>query len=34
MKDNQQMKKYEFLADNPNVKVIPIMISLIMGAFL
>ncbi|MBM7713501.1 MDR family MFS transporter [Siminovitchia sp. FSL H7-0308] len=33
MKDNQQMKKYEFLADDPNVKVMPIMISLIVGAF-
>ncbi|MDN4605967.1 MDR family MFS transporter [Sporosarcina sp. F6_3S_P_2] len=26
-------KKYEFLADNPNVKVLPIMLSLIIGAF-
>lgn len=26
-------KQYEFLADNPNVKVLPIMLSLIIGAF-
>lgn len=26
-------KKYEFLADNPNVKVMPILLSLIIGAF-
>ncbi|MDS9471370.1 MDR family MFS transporter [Sporosarcina pasteurii] len=26
-------KEYEFLADNPNVKVLPIMLSLIIGAF-
>ncbi|ARK23403.1 MFS transporter [Sporosarcina sp. P37] len=26
-------KKYEFLADNPNVKVLPIMLALIIGAF-
>src|SRR5699024_1488649 len=30
---NQEQKKYEFLADNPNVKVLPIMLSLIIGAF-
>ncbi|MBM7713503.1 hypothetical protein JOC94_000471 [Bacillus thermophilus] len=34
MKDNQQMKKCGFLSDDPNVKVIPIMISLNVGAFL
>lgn len=28
-----ETKKYEFLADNPNVKVLPIMLSLIIGAF-
>ena len=33
MKDNQEPKKYEYLADNPNVKVMPIMLSLIIGAF-
>lgn len=33
MKDNQETIKYEFLADNPNVKVLPIMLSLIIGAF-
>lgn len=33
MKDNHEPKKYEFLADNPNVKVLPIMLSLIIGAF-
>ncbi|PWU70041.1 MDR family MFS transporter [Gracilibacillus dipsosauri] len=32
MTENQS-KKYEFLADDPNVKVMPIMISLIIGAF-
>ncbi|WP_432353798.1 MDR family MFS transporter [Sporosarcina sp. A2] len=26
-------KKYEYLADNPNVKVLPIMLTLIIGAF-
>lgn len=26
-------KKYEYLADDPNVKTLPIMISLIIGAF-
>lgn len=30
---NQTKKKYEFLADDPNVRVMPIMISLIIGAF-
>ena len=33
MKDNREPKKYEYLADNPNVKVLPIMLSLIIGAF-
>ncbi|NYF23187.1 DHA2 family efflux MFS transporter permease subunit [Sporosarcina sp. JAI121] len=33
MIDNEEPKKYEYLADNPNVKVIPIMLSLIIGAF-
>ena len=33
MTDNQEPKKYEYLADNPNVKVMPIMLSLIIGAF-
>lgn len=33
MIDNQEPKKYEYLADNPNIKVIPIMLSLIIGAF-
>ncbi|RWR15257.1 MDR family MFS transporter [Siminovitchia fortis] len=34
MKDNNnQTKKYEYLADDPNVKVMPIMLSLIIGAF-
>ncbi len=28
-----EQKKYEYLADNPNVKVLPIMLSLIIGAF-
>lgn len=28
-----ETKKYEYLADNPNVKVLPIMLSLIIGAF-
>lgn len=31
-KDNEH-KKYEFLADDPNVKVVPIMLSIIIGAF-
>ena len=30
---NVDSKKYEYLADNPNVKVMPIMVSLIIGAF-
>lgn len=30
---NDTPKKYEFLADDPNAKVMPIMISLIIGAF-
>ncbi|WP_339230091.1 MDR family MFS transporter [Oceanobacillus sp. FSL K6-2867] len=30
---NNQQEKYEYLADNPNVKVMPIMLSLIIGAF-
>ena len=30
---NDDSKKYEYLADNPNVKVMPIMLSLIIGAF-
>ncbi len=35
MKDNNnnQTKRYEYLADNPDIKVMPIMISLIIGAF-
>ena len=33
MEDHQEQKKYEYLADNPNVKVLPIMLSLIIGAF-
>ncbi|CAM3294190.1 MDR family MFS transporter [Filibacter tadaridae] len=33
MEVNQEPKKYEYLADNPNVKVMPIMLSLIIGAF-
>lgn len=28
-----ETKKYEFLSENPNVKVLPIMLSLIIGAF-
>src|SRR5699024_5720473 len=31
--DNNESKKYEFLADDPNVRTIPIMIALIIGAF-
>lgn len=31
--NNQTEKKYEFLADDPNVKVLPIVISLMIGAF-
>lgn len=30
---DESKKKYEYLADNPNVKVLPIMLSLIIGAF-
>ncbi|WP_087974420.1 MDR family MFS transporter [Oceanobacillus rekensis] len=33
MNDNNQPKKYEYLIDDPNVKVMPIMLSLIIGAF-
>src|SRR5699024_881358 len=33
MTDSQEPKKYEFLADDPSVKVLPIMLSLIIGAF-
>ncbi|PWA09775.1 MFS transporter [Pueribacillus theae] len=33
MKDSHEPKKYEFLADDPNVKVMPIMLSLIIGTF-
>ncbi|HJF31863.1 MAG TPA: DHA2 family efflux MFS transporter permease subunit [Sporosarcina psychrophila] len=33
MKNTQDPKKYEYLSDNPNVKVMPIMLSLIIGAF-
>ncbi|MEK3935292.1 MDR family MFS transporter [Sporosarcina sp. FSL W7-1349] len=33
MKEATQPTKYEYLADDPNVKVIPIMLSLIIGAF-
>ncbi|MBD7984605.1 multidrug efflux MFS transporter [Sporosarcina sp. Sa2YVA2] len=33
MQETVEPKKYEYLADNPNVKVMPIMISLIIGAF-
>lgn len=32
MKNNEE-KKYEFLADDPNVNTLPIMVSLIIGAF-
>src|SRR5699024_12596381 len=31
--DNSKTKKYEYVADDPNVKTLPIMISLIIGAF-
>ena len=31
--DNNHTQKYEYLADDPNVKTLPIMISLIIGAF-
>ena len=30
---DQHDKEYEFLADDPKVKVLPIMLSLIIGAF-
>ena len=33
MNDNNQPKKYEYLIDDPNVKVMPIMLSLIIGSF-
>lgn len=33
MNDNLEPKKYEYLSDNPNAKVMPIMLSLIIGAF-
>lgn len=33
MNNNNKPKKYEFLVDDPNVKVLPIMLSLIIGAF-
>lgn len=33
MTEHNQPKKYEFLADDPSVKVMPIMLSLIIGAF-
>ncbi|WP_342513984.1 MDR family MFS transporter [Sporosarcina sp. FSL K6-1522] len=33
MKDHQEPKKYEYLSENPNAKVLPIMLSLIIGAF-
>lgn len=33
MKDQNKPKKYEFLADDPKVKVLPIMLSLIIGTF-
>src|SRR5690625_4495259 len=33
MANNKTNKKYEFLADDPNVKTLPIMLSLIIGAF-
>lgn len=33
MQETVEPKKYEYLADNPNVKVMPIMLSLIIGAF-
>lgn len=31
--DNNKTSKYEFLADDPNVKTLPIMLTLIIGAF-
>ncbi len=33
MESNPTPKKYEYLADDPNVKVLPIMLSVIIGAF-
>lgn len=33
MSDQKDSKQYEFLADDPKVKVLPIMLSLIIGAF-
>lgn len=33
MKNQDNPTNYEYLADNPNVKVMPIMVSLIIGAF-
>ncbi|MEC2158802.1 MDR family MFS transporter [Virgibacillus halodenitrificans] len=33
MKDNHTPKKYEYLSEDPNVKTLPIMLSLIIGAF-
>src|SRR5690625_7749635 len=33
MTDQYEPKKYEFLAEDPNTKVLPIMLSLIIGAF-
>lgn len=33
MNDNNEPKQYEFLADDPKFKVMPIMLSLIIGAF-
>ncbi|MFC4560147.1 MDR family MFS transporter [Virgibacillus kekensis] len=33
MPDNNEPTKYEYLSENPNVKVMPIMLSLIIGAF-
>jgi len=33
MNDNPEPKKYEYLSENPNAKVMPIMLSLIIGAF-
>ena len=33
MTENNQIKKHEFLSEDPSVKVLPIMLSLIIGAF-
>lgn len=33
MNENNEPKKYEYLSEDPNVKVMPIMLSLIIGAF-